>query len=119
VRSGGLSLARATTSKLGTEDSINLGISEGWGTMWWDQIITTSAYTDAKLYLGPYLDMEDKFKDCFDAFLEFQDNFRRCQQLPGLVMHFTLFCIASNHQTDTRSVGLCYRGRKQLHVGPD
>lgn len=49
----------------------------------------TSFGADLHTYTGPYLDVEDKFNDCFDAFLEFQDHFRRCQQLPGLVMHFT------------------------------
>jgi hypothetical protein len=85
-----LSLARSMALEAGNRGFNQiLGIFEGWGTMWWDRIISTSAYTDDKLYPGSYLDMEDKFRDCFDAFLEFQDHFRRCQQLPGLVMHFT------------------------------
>jgi hypothetical protein len=36
------------------------------------------------------MDKEDKFKDCFDAFSEFEDHFGHHRKLLGLLMHFTL-----------------------------
>jgi hypothetical protein len=35
------------------------------------------------------MDIKDKFRDCFDAFPKFQDHFKHCRQLLGLLMHFT------------------------------